>query len=233
MKLITLASLVISLIVINILFRIALYRITQRNLALDFLKRYLTVFELLGWSAFTFWFLDTLFASSPHKTIIHLIFLILVAFFISWFVLRDLISGVIIKARFNLMKGQKIRYGKLTGEIKKTGLLALYIRDDNGIDIIIPYTKVDQKEIRLNYRENGEVESSFTIELNSILNTEDTIEKMEELIINSAWCSTRFKPKVQVMGKNKDKDQFQVICQPNSSDGIKKLKLMLMQNLEK
>lgn len=232
MKLITLASLVISLIIINILFRIALSRITKRNLILNYLKRYLPVFELFGWSIFAYWLMDILFSTSQNEAFIHLIILIIVAIFISWFLLRDLFSGVIVKARFNLVKGQKIRYEKLKGEIKRAGLFALSIRDENGIDVIIPYAKLDHKEIRLNYWENGDTESSFTLELNSKFDTQETMRKMEELIINSAWCSTRAKPRIQFIGKHNNKEQFEVTCQTITSDGIRKLKMILSQNLE-
>ena len=232
MKLITLASLVASLVVVNILFRWALQRIKIRNLAFDYFKRFVPVLEIIGWSAFTIWLLNILFATYSYYQYIQLAIIILVVVIIAWFLLRDFVAGGIIKARFNLTKGQKIRYNTIDGEVRKTGLLALTIRDENGADMIIPYTKVNQKDIRLNYSKNGNTETSFTVTIKSQLNSNDLSSKMQELIINSAFCSTKHKPKIQVIEEIRNRFQIEVTCQPISGDGIEKLKLMLEQNLE-
>jgi len=55
MKIITLVSLVLILILINYLFRRGIRHIKKRNYLLDYIKRYLPVLEMLGWSVIIVW----------------------------------------------------------------------------------------------------------------------------------------------------------------------------------
>ncbi len=227
MKLITLVPLVLILIVINYLFRRGIRHIKKRNYLLDYIKRYLPVLELLGWSVFLLWVIDLLFSVSTFNSHLKLVVIILVFAFLGWFVLRDFIAGVQVKTRFNLVKGQKLYYNKMKGEIKKLGFLALGLKADNGSDVIIPYANIDQKEIRLNYLEEGESEARFTIDLDAKYDEQETVEKLVEMINNSAWCSHKSKPAVVVIDENKTTKKYEITFKPNVSDGAKKLKIMI------
>jgi len=233
MKIITLGALVVILIAINFLFRRGIDHIKKRNIILDYTKRYLPVMELIGWSIFTIWLIDILFSSTTFDHYLKIGILVLVLALAGWFLLRDFIAGVQVKSRFNLVKGQKLFYHQINGEIKKLGLLAMSIKEDKGSDLIIPYAKIDQKEIRLNFREEGESEASFTIELNNKLNEEETVEKLFMIINNSAWASYKSKPEVQVIGETKNTKQYEITFKPNVTDGAKKLKTLIMKAMTK
>jgi hypothetical protein len=194
---------------------------------LDYIKRYLPILEMLGWSVITLWVIDVLFAVSAFNLYLKIAVIILVFAFVSWFVLRDFIAGVQVKTRFNLVKGQKLYYNKINGEIKKLGFLALGLKADNGSDLIIPYSNIDQKEIRLNYLEEGDSEARFTIDLDIKYDEQETIEKLIEIINNSAWCSHKSKPAVMVIDENKTTKKYEITFKPNVSDGAKKLKTMI------
>lgn len=227
MKLVTLVALVLILILINYLFRRGIRHIKKRNYLLDYIKRYLPVLEMLGWSVIIVWIIDVLFAVSTFNLYLQIAVIILVFAFVSWFVLRDFIAGVQVKTRFNLVKGQKLYYNKIKGEIKKLGFLALGLKADNGSDLIIPYATIDQKEIRLNYLEEGESEARFTIDLDIKYDEQETVEKLIEIINNSAWCSHKSKPTVMVIDENKTTKKYEITFKPNVSDGAKKLKTMI------
>jgi len=231
MKLITLASLVISLVVINVLFRIGLARLKKRNFIIDYVKRFLPIMELTGWTVFSVWLLNILLVNSNYITHFRIALFIVFLSFLSWYFLRDLLSGIVIKTRFNLVKGQKIKYGIATGDIRKVGVLALKIKDDNGTDLIIPYSSIQQQDISLNYRESGESESKFTIELENIRDEKKAVDKIEELIENSVWNHHSFKPQVRVKAHTNKKILFEIICLPINNQGVAKLKLIILQNL--
>ncbi len=231
MKFITLFSLAFILLALNLLFRQAIKRISIRNIILDYFKRYIPVIELICWSTFTIWLLNRLFSTSPYATYLNYLVIILVVVFVSWFFLRDFIAGVQVKSRFNLVKGQKFLYGELKAEIKDLGLLVLKIKDKHGSDMMLPYAKIDQKNIKFNILDDGERESRFIIELDKNLDEQETTDKLKELIINSAWSSHKSLPLVQVIGEQNGIKQYEITFQPMGTDGPKKLKSMLVQTL--
>lgn len=229
MKLITLASLAFSLLVINFLFRKTLESIRKKNIVLDYLKKYLPVLEMTGWSIFIIWLLNIIFSSSNYNLYLNFLVFVLIFIFVGWYFMRDFIAGVQVKSRFNLVKGQRIHASQVHGEIKKLGILTITVKSVQGSDYIIPYAKLNQDTIQLNFREKGEAETRFTLDLDKKLDEKGTVKKIEELIINSAWCSHKSKPKVIFIGEHDGKNQYEISCQPNVNEGAKKLKSMLLK----
>ena len=143
--------------------------------------------------------------------------------------MRDFVAGVQIKSRFNLAKGQRFHAAQTSGEIMKLGILTITIKSGDGSDFIIPYAKLNQDTILLNFHEKGETETRFMLDLDNNMDEKEMVKTMEELIINSAWCSHKSKPRVILIGEQDGKRQYEVTCQPTVSEGAKKLKAMLLQ----
>jgi hypothetical protein len=229
MKLITLASLAFSLLVINYLFRKTLDSIKKKNILLDYVRRYLPVLEMTGWSIFTIWLLNLLFSTSKYNLYLNFLVFVLIFIFVGWYFMRDFIAGVQIKSRFNLAKGQRFYAAQTSGEIIKLGILTITIKSGDGSDFIIPYAKLHQDTIQLNFHEKGETETRFMLDLDKKMDEKEMAKAMEELIINSAWCSHKSKPKVILLGEQDGKRQYEVTCHPTVNEGAKKLKAMLQQ----
>jgi len=231
MKLITLATLAFSLLVINYLFRKTLESIKKKNVVLDYIRRYLPVLEMTGWSIFTIWLLNLVFASSKYNLYLNFLVFVLIFIFAGWYFMRDFVAGVQIKSRFNLAKGHRFHAAQADGEIKRLGILTITIKTGDGSDFIIPYTKLNQDTIQLNFHKKGETETRFTLDLDKKMDDKEIVDKIEELIINSAWCSHKSKPSVVQIGELDGKSQYEITCQPTVNDGAKKLKAMLLQTL--
>jgi hypothetical protein len=233
MKLITLVSLAFSLLVINYLFRKTLESIKRKNIVLDYLRRYLPVVELTAWSIFGVWILNLLFVGSKYNLYLNFLLFILIFIFAGWYFLRDFIAGVQIKSRFNLAKGQRFLAAQADGEIVRLGILTMTIKMSTGGDLIIPYAKLNQDTIQLNFHEKSETETRFTLELNKKINEKEMVRTMEELIINSAWCSHKSMPKVIMLAEEDGKRQYEITCQPTVNDGAKRIKALLQQTFDK
>ena len=229
MKLITLASLAFSLLVVNYLFRKTLASIKKKNIILDYIRRYLPVLEMAGWSIFVIWLLNLLFISSKYNLYLNFLVFVLIFLFVGWYFLRDFIAGVQIKSRFNLTKGQRFHASQVDGEIKKLGILTITIKSGHGSDLVIPYAKLNQDTIQLNFHEKGEAETRFTLDLDGKADDKEVIKRIEELIINSAWCSHKSKPRVILIGEHEGKNQYEITCHPNVHEGAKKIKAMLLK----
>jgi hypothetical protein len=231
MKLITLASLAISLLVLNYLFRKVLSGISIHSILVGYLRRYLPVIEMICWTAFTIWLINNFFADSRYILHLNTLILLCIFLFISWYVLRDYIAGVQVRSRFNFKAGQKIKSDQATGEIKRLGLLAMSVSTENGSNIIIPYSKLEQQSVELNFHEKGLAVSRFIIETDEGLNDSEVMEKLMETLMNSAWCSHKSKPEIQMLGVKDKKKQYEVSCSPTGKEGVEKLKALLIQSV--
>lgn len=120
-----------------------------------------------------------------------------------------------------------------SGEVRSLGLLALKVQTEQGSIMIIPYAKLDQEAIQLNLHEKGDSRTTFVIEIDKKKDIQETVKHIEELVINSPWCSHKTKPKVQILDETGNKIKYEISCQPNVSEGIKKLEMMLNQSFQK
>ncbi len=231
MKLITLASLTISLLVVNYFFRRVLSGISVRNVILDYLRRYLPVIEMIIWTGFVIWLINVLFINSRYIIHLNTLILLTVFLFISWYIIRDYIAGVQVRSRFNFKTGQKFKSDQAKGIIKSLGLLAMHISGDSGSNIIIPYSKLEQQSIELNFLEKGLSVSSFVVEINTGLSDQELTEKLIEIIMNSAWCSHKSRPSVQILESNNKKKQCEISCSPIGREGLEKVKALLLQSI--
>lgn len=229
MNIITLAVFTCILLAANYLFRAFLKRMKKRNRLLSYIRRFLPLFELIAWSCYLIWTTNQVFKFSDYLVYLNFILAILLALFVSWYLIRDFVAGVQLKTRFNPAKGQIFHTQNIKGEIKKVGMLSLRIKSKEGGDLIIPYTRLQQESIRLNFLEESDADSKFMISVNTDLNEEQAAKKIEELIINSAWSSYKSKPIIELIDQDNLTKSFEITCRPNVHDGTRKIKQALLK----
>jgi hypothetical protein len=229
MNIITIVVFSCILLAANYLFRAFLKSIKKRNRLLSFTRRYLPLFELIGWSCYLIWTTNQVFKFTEYLVYLNYILAILLAIFVSWYLIRDFVAGVQVKTRFNPAKGQIFQTHNIKGEIKKVGMLSLKIKSKEGGDLIIPYTKLQQESIRLNLLEESDADSKFMISVNTDLNEEQAAKKIEELIINSAWSSYKSKPVIELIDQDDLTKRFEITCRPSIQDGTRKIRQTLLQ----
>ena len=101
-----------------------------------------------SWIIFIFWSADIIFNGQPlmSRAFAALLFCILIA--ISWSLIRDIVSGILIRTEGTFAKNSHVRIHGVEGLVKKLGYRAMEIETDRGETIRIPYSIVD-KEITI------------------------------------------------------------------------------------
>lgn len=229
MKFVPLVAFVFVLLAVNYLVRIVLMGLPSANVVLNYIKRYLPLIEMTVWIAFSIWIFNIIFTESRYLLYLNTLFFLFTFLFLSWYVLRDYFLGVQIKTRFNLITGQRLHTNGIKGEIQRIGLLSLSFRGDNGKNIIIPYSKLDQQTIEYDFHQKGQSEAKFVLEIDSAAAGSDVMDKMTEMIMNSVWCSHKSKPQIQLISDQDGKKRYEITCLPNGKDSGEKIRAMLMQ----
>ena len=227
MKTLSLLIICVGFLTVNFLLRKALSRLKGKTGVLGFAYRYFPLLELGFWSVFALWVTSIVFDGSRFFTFsIYLLFTLATILFF-WFFLRDYLSGIQLKTRFNLAPGQYFKSGPLRGVIKKIKLLCMELQTDQGSTCKIPYAQIDQKSVELNIQESRGGESLIKVNLDQQLNESDTTRKVNELVVNSPWCSHKSPVHILVKEAGKDVKTYEISCKTNSEHGSRLIKELI------
>lgn len=224
MKIITVAILFIVLLSANYLLREAKNRLKNKAGILKKVATFFPIIELIIWVLFISW---TAFFLNRDSTIQRYVdfFLITIFFvFASWFFIRDYISGIQIKSRFNLSPGQSFKSGQVQGTVRKVGVLVLELKTESGSNMKLPYAQIDQKSIELNFEEKRGGENTFHIELDSQLSEKVVMERIAQLIINSPWSSYKSAPIIKVTSADLKQKTYEISCFTTAENGTSRIK---------
>jgi small-conductance mechanosensitive channel len=161
-------------------------------------RRTFPVIEIIVLFFYIFWASDQLF---NHLAIYNLLTgsLIVVLVGISgWYLLRDLISGIILKAGNGFEPGQRIKTSGLSGTIKKTGYLSLEIINKKGEIVIIPFSRLSRLNIRKPADTDKWVEHIVKLKISSKYPSEKIRNLLEKRVLEMPWIVSGDTNKVNI-----------------------------------
>jgi len=223
--------LLVIFLALNLLLRKGLSGLKGKTGVFVYIRRYFPVLELTFWSLFVVWAVNSLFEDSRFSLYVNFIIITLFFILIFWFFIRDYVSGVQIKSRFNLFEGQMFKSGQAVGSIRKLGLLFIELKSENGSDMKLPYSQIDQKSIELNFQEKNGGESNIKITLDGKLNETETSRRLTELIVNSPWSLHKSAPKIKISDSANGKKVYEISCFTIGDKGAKRIKELLNNEL--
>lgn len=112
------------------------------------LKRIVTLLpgiSFVVWIVYAFWLAHVYFSGNEAYPFLVLSFFILLAALLAWFVLRDVVAGLVfsIRSQFNL--NHRISFGDISGKIIGMGITRLVVRTDSGDTASIPYSRLSSE----------------------------------------------------------------------------------------
>ncbi len=103
------------------------------------------LFELVLWIAYAFWGVSVFFGGQPYLDLVVGAMVVILLVAIAWYVFRDFLAGVLLKAEKSLECGQMIRTPYGEGRIMHLGSLSLGIMNDAGEQVRIPYARLSNE----------------------------------------------------------------------------------------
>jgi hypothetical protein len=153
------------------------------------LKHYITVVlpiaELLSWIGFIVWCIRMIYESGAYAVLIVLSVIILLLVIPSWFLIRDLIFGMLLVIQRKIELNTQIEIGHMMGKIVKIDYFTFDVKSKTGNIETIPYSKIRSKIISKS-GENINLEKqliSFTIPARK--NMDESLEQLKITLLNS------------------------------------------------
>ena len=165
------------------------------------LKHYITVVlpiaELLSWIGFIAWCIRVMYESEAYAVLIVLSVIILLLVIPSWFLIRDLIFGMLLVIQRKIELNTQIEIGHMMGKIVKIDYFTFDVKSKTGNIETIPYSKIRSKIISKS-GENINLEKQlirFTIPVRK--NMDESVGQLKVTLLNSPWVAASQQPIVK------------------------------------
>ena len=168
------------------------------------LEEILLIIRAASWVVFIFWSVSVIFQGQLMYARIFSGALILLIVGISWSLIRDIISGFLIRMEGTYSHNSHVRIHDVEGTVRKLGFRSMEIETDRGETIRIPYNIVDSELTVKSYPVETIKSHTFNI---SVPKSKDINEYSEEIrfaLLNSHWSSLRKDPRVKFIEENND-----------------------------
>jgi small-conductance mechanosensitive channel len=196
MNLITIITIGLVLFV-NI--RILMYftRIASKRTQINkLLIRIIPVFEFILWTAYVFWAAYVLFEEYSFLPALLAVMGFILSIAIGWYIVRDLVSGMILKTENVFETGQYLKTDFSEGMIKKIGYLSLEMETTKGETIKIPYSKLSNQILIRPQKESSNKYALITLEISKKHNHTDIKEKLPKALNSTPWVIYSRPPEV-------------------------------------
>lgn len=115
---------------------------THEKPVFSYIQKGIPWMQVLVWSFFVFWVVHYLFLTTTLYSVLISALILIFLVFVSWYVLRDLFAGVVIRSGQSLEPGITITAGSFSGTISRLGYFSLYLITPDGKRTRIPYHRL-------------------------------------------------------------------------------------------
>jgi hypothetical protein len=148
------------------------------------LYRFQPFIEMFSWMAYIIWAIQVFANKSTLYSIGLFVLALLFVLLITWYMLRDFISGVIFRFSQLVSRNEVIKIHGFQGRIIEYRPLALEIETDTSERILIPYSAILSQTIIKAHPAERILNYTFTVNTDKNLSLTSTIRKIREAIYN-------------------------------------------------
>ncbi len=166
-------------------------------------SRIFPVAELVLWITFLFWAAETAFGHLPFFSFIFAAIVVVIVAVLAWYLLRDFIAGIILRAENGFVPGERIDTASVSGTIKKRGYRSLEIITTKGEITKIPYTALTSVNISRPADITKRPQNSVTINFESSLSGESIKRAVRKRLLEMPWIVSEESITIQLSGEPK------------------------------
>ena len=158
--------------------------------------------ELLAWTGWLFWVVRQL----VHHPAVYAYFTVGIAFLLmgllTWFLLRDVVAGIIFKLQHNLKLNQSVRVGRSdaptnrTGRLLRLGITALVL-ESAGERVKIPYTQLINEAVARSEMSDVIEPFDFMLRVPTSQSKSQWIDTLRKQVLLLPWASAKRVPLVR------------------------------------
>lgn len=190
---------------------ILLKKVSHKYAVLKRLDRMLPVVQVLTWTIFVFWANGVLFRDRIYYPYIVTGMAFFAMALAVWFFLRDVVAGLVFRSQNDLMPGENIQVGAITGQVRSVHLMHIVVATDNGSTIKIPNTHLSRELISGSTTPEGLEEFKIQLSVNKQLAKPEIEEKIRNEVANSPWCDYKLPPIIKLKDENDSSYVYDVV----------------------
>lgn len=163
-----------------------------------------------SWIIFIFWSADAIFKGQPLMSRVFLAFLFCIFIGLSWSLIRDIISGIMIRTEGTFTNNSHIRIHGVEGLVRKLGYRAMEIETERGETVRIPYSIVDKEITVRSYPIDSIKSHTFELLVDKSKDFLDYKEQIRKALLNNHYASLRKNPIIKIKADTNGKYQLSV-----------------------
>ena len=157
----------------------------------------LPIAELITWLGFAVWCIRIMYESEAYAMLITISVIIVLMIIPSWFLIRDLILGILLVIQRKIEINTRIEVGDVSGKIVKVGYFTFDIKSKDGDIDTIPYSKIQSQVIKKS-SENINLEKQLVrLTIPATKNIDETVERLKLILLNSPWVAASQQPLIK------------------------------------
>jgi len=179
----------------------------------NWLRRTVPLVEGLVWFIFILIGLNRLTIASFWSSLAIVLICLITLIWVSWYALRDIIAGIIIKTEGAITVNDRIQLKEVTGQIKRMGYRIMEMETDTGETVNVPFSKVSGA---LQIKSNpGEKMKSHRFELisknDNKIPANELLRLVQKVAYNAPWSSLKKAPQVKLLKEAEGHKYFEII----------------------
>ncbi len=119
----------------------------------------------------------------------------------AWFVVRDLVAGVVLKAGRICSLGDRLVVGELEGRVARMGVRTLTLETSQGEEALVPYSALSRSTVVRTPAVEGVAPHVFRVRTPPDVSVADARRAVLEAALCAHWASVVRKPQIKPLGK--------------------------------
>lgn len=166
--------------------------------------------EFLVWTGWLFWVIRLLVRSDA----VYVYFTMGIAFLlfgaVAWFLLRDVVAGIIFRLQHDLRANQSVQVADRAGRLLRLGATTLVLESTTGEQLKIPYTQLINQTVVRNEASDVVQSFDFLLQVPKTLSKDRWLRTLPEQVLLLPWASAQRRPVVQWQSEGPETHTFEL-----------------------
>lgn len=210
MNLIVLILVGIGLFLIGKLLEILLRKFTYLSRKWKKAKQFVFIVQFVLLVGYLFWACQFTMGQKPFYPYLNFTLILILAIFISLYLIKDFIAGVIFRLQNDLKLNQIIQTSEVSGKIIRFGHTFLKVETLGGDIASIPYSRIANSIVTEVSKAESSEHSKIHLKARKKYSREETSRNIKVFILNSPWSSFKKPPVISFKEETEKEFVFEI-----------------------
>jgi hypothetical protein len=185
--------------------------------ALKPIMPWLPTIACIAWFIYAFWLINFWFSANTLYPALVLFLFIVLAVLFAWYVLRDVVAGLVFGSRGQFSLNHHVSSGDIAGKIIDKGITHITVRTDSGDTARIPYSSLSGKVVCERSEDTASDYYRVLLSLDKTKSSDQIQSAITREVLCIPWASFGSPPIVHLKSETEAAYEFEVLFQSLNS----------------